>query len=137
MLIPLFLYLLRPNQITDGKRPVLPAPTLPENPSPTLPQNQLRILRHSLPERKLGLYEGFVIEFSDTPSPSEFYYEAIPQTPINLSLEGTTILLSPKPTWNPDANYTIIIKKETQDTYGNFLDKDYVFKFKTVLTRGI
>src|SRR3990167_841424 len=102
MLIPLFLYLLRPNQITDGKRPVLTAPTLPEN-----------------------------------PSPSEFYYEAIPQTPINLSLEGTTILLSPKPTWNPDANYTIIIKKETQDTYGNFLDKDYVFKFKTVLTRGI
>ena len=100
-------------------------------------KGSLTILRSEIPNRTIGLYERLAIEFSQIPSAANFSYEITPSAPVRVTLEGTTAYIGPRPTWSPNTEYKFTIKKDTKDIYGNLLEKDFVFTFKTALTRGI
>lgn len=115
-----------------------PLPTsVPEGEFPKNKRPLLTIISSEVPQRPIGLYEGVSIRFSTPPSTSKFSYEISPQIPVTLSLDGETILIRPRPTWKPNTEYKLRIKKDTVDVYGNLIDKEYEFKFKTLSDPGI
>jgi hypothetical protein len=84
---------------------------------------------------------AFTIEFSETPSTSNFYYEIEPNVQLNMTLNGTTLYVACD-CWNyavgsdgqsdPEAatTYRLVIKQGTQDAlHGHTLTTDVVIEF--------
>jgi len=134
------LFLSWSKKTTTLPHPPTPSPVPDNNKIPiSNPANKkpLIILESTVPSRLVGLQEGFIIKFSQTPSPSEFLYEITPSATVGLTLEDRIIYVRPRPTWNPDTLYKFTIKRGTKDLYGNLLEKDFTFSFKTVSSSGM
>lgn len=117
-----------------------PSPILDKNTIPiSNPENRkpLTIISSTLPNRLLGLQEGFIIAFSQTPSTSEFLFEITPTSQISMTLKDKSVYIAPQPEWKPNTQYKIMIKSGTRDVYGNLLDKNFEISFKTVNARGM
>lgn len=106
-------------------------------PTKIIEEKKFTVLRAREIIGTLGLSEGFTIEFSSIPSTKDFFYEISPSTSLNLSIDGTTLLVMPKPKWDPKTDYVFKIKKGTKDAYGNGIGEDFVYKFKTSAEGGI
>lgn len=140
LLVGLFIsyfFLSRPKKTTIPSSLPTPSPVPDNNTIPISNPVPLIILESTVPSRLVGLQEGFTIKFSQTPSPSEFFYEITPSVTVGLMLEGRTIYIRPRPAWSPNAQYRFTIKRGTKDLYGNLLEKDFVFSFKTVSSGGM
>ena len=117
-----------------------PSPASDNNTIPiSNPENRkaLKIISSTVPSRLLGLQEGFIITFSQTPSTSEFFYEITPEALVTMVLKNKSIFISPYPEWKPNTQYKILIKSGTKDAYGNVLNRNYEYSFKTVSGRGM
>lgn len=120
--------------------PISPSPTSGNEATPTsTPENRrpLTIISSTVPDRLLGLQEGFIITFSQTPSASELFYEITPDELITMSLKDKSVYISPYPRWKTNTQYKIVIKSTTKDIYGNLLNKNYEYNFKTVNVQEI
>lgn len=141
-LFVLFVFLQEPKpEAPKYTPPPAPAPTVREIDFVPISQEEqerpLIITGNTIPARMLGVHEGFLVNFSQTPAPSYFFYTIIPDTKASVSVKNKDALFIGSPEWKADTEYKLIIHKETRDVYGNLLDKNYEFIFKTASERGI
>lgn len=128
------------------KTSVPPAPTPAPSSAPdnnTIPisdprdKKPLVIVGATASDRPIGLLEGFVITFSQTPSTSEFFFEISPSNRVSMTLKDKSVYIAPQPEWKPNTQYKILIKSGTKDVYGNLLERNFELNFKTVDIRGM
>lgn len=99
----------------------------------------LFIEKTSLSGERLSVSSEIDIYFSEPVNQKTLGFLVEPETEISFLLDNAQnkLIIAPSKIWGFDTIYTLTILRSTQSVNGNYLQKDYVYTFKTVPYSGI
>jgi hypothetical protein len=110
-----------------------------QKPLPASNKSTLKIASISTDGHLVDWTEPVEISFNEPVSFENAYIEITPESQfsVNSDFSGYKIIIDPADAWMFDTEYKITIKSKTHTSFNNYLDKDYVYNFKTKPYTGI